>query len=81
VTNGVWRKFFEPIAGIAREGKREGSACYHFGCSVEVHVGTEIIQVLHGIFKACVKRDLLDFELLGKTSVGHILGEWRGSLL
>jgi hypothetical protein len=81
VTNGVWWKFSEPITGISREGKREGSACYHLRCSVEVHVGTKIIPVLHEIFKACVKWNLRDFKLLRKTSVGHILGEWRGSLL
>jgi hypothetical protein len=48
---------------------------------VEVHVSTEIIQMLDRIFKACIKRDFWDFELLGKTNVGHVLGEWRGIFL
>lgn len=81
MTNGVRWKFPEPIASIAREGKWEGSARYHLGCSVEVHVNTEIIQMLHMIFKACIKRDFWDFELLGKTNVGHLLGERRGGFL
>jgi hypothetical protein len=42
---------------------------------VEVYVGMEIIQILHRIFKACIKWDLWDFELLKKTNVGHIPGE------
>jgi hypothetical protein len=80
VTNGVQWKFSEPIAGITREGKRKGLACYHLGCSVEVHVSLEIIQVFHMIFKACIERDFWDFELLGKTNVG-LLGERRGNFL
>jgi hypothetical protein len=81
VTDGVRREFPKPIAGIAQESKWKGSACYHLGCSVEVHVSTEIIQMLDRIFKACIKRDFWDFELLGKTNVGHVLGEWRGIFL
>jgi hypothetical protein len=73
--------FPKPVAGITRKGKWKGSACYRLGCSMEVHVSTEIIQVFHGIFKACIERNFWDFELLGKTNVGHILCKWRGSLL
>jgi hypothetical protein len=40
VMDGVRWKFPKPVAGVTREGKWKGSACYHLGCSVEVHVST-----------------------------------------
>jgi hypothetical protein len=81
VTDGVWRKLPEPVASITLKGQRESSTSYHLGRSMKVHVGAEIVQMLHRIFKACIKRNLRDFKLLWETNVGHILGEWRCGFL